>query len=727
MTTINSDVVRFSPSGLCDSLDETNTNPGGMAVLQNLIPDPTTKNLWGCRPAATPLTAGGILPADFSPDFNADFNSLSGGAGPIVIIKAVGNLLYGMRTSITYPGYDEPFVYNLVTNSFVLVNNITATNLPATQNTTGDWTPPTIDTVGVNVIVTHPGFAGTGNYIGWFNISNPSNLIWNAGNLAAPGAVQALGTIAGGSGYTNGTYSPVTFTCSSALTLGTLVGGSGYVSNTYYNVPLTGGSGTGALATIQVTGGIVVSCTLTSGGTGYTVGNTLSASNANLGGSGSGFSIKVATISAGTGMTGIVTVALGAVSSIVILNNGAGYNTTDVVTTAAANIGNTGSGFSASIALTYYGLITFTTPPSWVAQFAQRAYFGINPTVGQPSVVFTDVLFLNCSNANQALTFGDSLKLTAAHGLPLNNQLGGVIQSLLVFKSTNNIYQITGDYIGSTLSVNTLNAATGTLSPWSIVDTPRGVAFLAPDGYRVVDFFARISDPIGVAGEGVVFPFLNNLYPSRVAAACNANVMRVNVQPSDVNGTPYQEYWYDISRNVWSGPHTFPAQTLAAYNNAFVIVPRAAPAQLFMSAVVPNPTTSSVENGTQMQFVFQTTMMADPGAFAMMNLADLTVNMALVAGQAQINIAAIDQDGSVYNSVSYQVTGVTSKWGAMTWGSPTLWRGASNSLRPRRAAFTAPIVYRRLAVYVSGPCAQGFQIGDIFLRRQILDYPQATL
>jgi len=194
-----------------------------------------------------------------------------------------------------------------------------------------------------------------------------------------------------------------------------------------------------------------------------------------------------------------------------------------------------------------------------------------------------------------------------------------------------------------------------------------------------------------------------------------------------VNGTPYQEYWYDISRNVWSGPHTFPAQTLAAYNNAFVIVPRAAPSQLFMSAVVPNPTSSSVENGTQMQFVFQTTMMADPGAFAMMNLADLTVNMALVAGQAQINIAAIDQDGSVYNSVSYQVAGVTSKWGSMTWGSPTVWRGASNSLRPRRAAFTAPIVYRRLAVYVSGPCAQGFQIGDIFLRRQILDYPQATL
>jgi len=726
MATINSDVVRFSPSGLCDSLDETNTAPGGMAILQNLIPDPTTKNLWACRPAATPLTAGPILPADFNADFNTDFNSLSGGAGPIVVIKAIGNLLYGMRNSITYSGYDEPFIFNLLTNTFVLVNNITSSNLPATQASSGDWAPPTIDTVGVNVIVTHPGFTGS-NYIGWFNVSNPNNIFWNAGNLAAPGAVQSLGTITGGSGYTNGTYPLVTFTCASALTLGTLVGGSGYIAGFYYNVPLTGGSGSGAQATVQVAGGAVTVVTITRGGVGYAVNDTLSASNTNLGGTGAGFSIKVATISAGTGMTGYVTVALGAVSSIVILNSGSGYNTTDVVTTAAANIGGTGSGFSAAIALTYYGLITFTSPPSWVSQFAQRAYFGVNPTVGQPSVVFTDVLFLNCSNANQALTFGDSLKLTAAHGLPLNNQNGGVIQSLLVFKSTNNIYQITGDYIGSTLSVNTLNAATGTLSPWSIVDTPRGVAFLAPDGYRVVDFFARISDPIGVAGEGVVYPFLNNLYPSRVASSCNANVMRVNVQPSNVVGTPYQEYWYDISRNLWSGPHTFPAQAITAYNNEFIIVPRAVPAQLFASAVVPNPTTSSIENGAQMQFVFQTAMMADPGALSMMNVADLTVNMALVTGQAQINMALIDQDGSVYNSVSYQVTGAPSKWGAMTWGSPTVWRGASNSLRPRRAAFTAPVVYRRIAVYVSGPCAQGFQIGDIFLRRQILDYTQATL
>jgi hypothetical protein len=84
--------------------------------------------------------------------------------------------------------------------------------------------------------------------------------------------------------------------------LGAITGGSGYVNGTYTNVPLTGGSGTGAVAaSITVSVGSVTSVTIATNGTGlnYAYGDTLSASNANLGGSGSGFSIPVALLSAG--------------------------------------------------------------------------------------------------------------------------------------------------------------------------------------------------------------------------------------------------------------------------------------------------------------------------------------------------------------------------------------------------------------------------------------------
>jgi hypothetical protein len=79
-------------------------------------------------------------------------------------------------------------------------------------------------------------------------------------------------------------------------TLNTLVGGSGYVNGTYTNVSLTGGSGAGAKATIVVSGGAVTSVTVTTFGAGYQAANSLSTPNTNLGGSGSGFSIAVATL-----------------------------------------------------------------------------------------------------------------------------------------------------------------------------------------------------------------------------------------------------------------------------------------------------------------------------------------------------------------------------------------------------------------------------------------------
>ena len=83
------------------------------------------------------------------------------------------------------------------------------------------------------------------------------------------------------------------------LTLNTLVGGTTYTNGTYTNVTLTGGSGSGAKATIVVSGTVVTTVTLTAAGNGYAVGDTLSATAASIGGTGSGFSIKVATINDG--------------------------------------------------------------------------------------------------------------------------------------------------------------------------------------------------------------------------------------------------------------------------------------------------------------------------------------------------------------------------------------------------------------------------------------------
>jgi hypothetical protein len=82
----------------------------------------------------------------------------------------------------------------------------------------------------------------------------------------------------------------------------TFSAGGGYTSGVYTNVPLTGGNGYNATATILIVSGSVSQVTINNGGSLYVVGDILSFSASAIGaGVGTGFSITVTTISNATG------------------------------------------------------------------------------------------------------------------------------------------------------------------------------------------------------------------------------------------------------------------------------------------------------------------------------------------------------------------------------------------------------------------------------------------
>ncbi len=204
----------------------------------------------------------------------------------------------------------------------------------------------TADSPVLNLYNANPVSIQTGavrNNVDFYNVATSGGTGTATVNYAGTGATQDV-PIQAGTGIYNFIDHQYILTNTIATT-GTLTGGTGYVNGTYYNVPLTGGTGAGAIANITVSGGSVTAVTPTSGiGSGYAAGDALSASNTNLGGSGSGFSIAVATVAtttfngvyqnlsfSGSG-TKSVTPVSAALSVIGNFTLGAGTETVDIST-----------------------------------------------------------------------------------------------------------------------------------------------------------------------------------------------------------------------------------------------------------------------------------------------------------------------------------------------------------------------------------------------------------
>jgi len=192
-------------------------------------------------------------------------------------------------------------------------------------------------------------------------------------------------------------------------------GGSGYVTGTYTNVPLTGGSGTGLQANITVVGGVVTVATVTSVATlqEYSIGDVLSASNTNLGGTGSGFQLTVG----GTGDGQVVVVAPGVYQEVAPIQIkrrdvsviGQALRSCVVHPTAATETNNLFEVNSGSYLanLTFTGLKASGTRGD-VGSIDPDATFGLPPNQGWNVAFYNDATIIKSPYIQNCTNFSDS-------------------------------------------------------------------------------------------------------------------------------------------------------------------------------------------------------------------------------------------------------------------------------------------------------------------------------
>jgi hypothetical protein len=162
--------IRFCPTGLVDAWDATLLFEGACQSLSNFIFDPSNPELIVCRPGIELIAD--LATTFISPAF-------------ISVHIEIGTRIYGMVATGRYPGHDEPFCYDTSTGTFIPITGATNGNTPTSPATTGDWTPPTMANIGIKIIITHPGFNGSGsNFFGVIDVSNTAAPTYTSANTA---------------------------------------------------------------------------------------------------------------------------------------------------------------------------------------------------------------------------------------------------------------------------------------------------------------------------------------------------------------------------------------------------------------------------------------------------------------------------------------------------------------------------------------------------------------
>jgi hypothetical protein len=708
----NAQAITIRPNGLSDAIDGTNAFEGAMASLQNLVPSYSTQSVFVPRPAAIKIVDFGgdiLLTEDGIPIVTEGGQEIGVGRpdGVISALLVVGSRAYGMIGSTNFPGQDEPFCYDFALSAFIAISGLDASLLPTSQPTTGDWTPPTMNAVTNSLIlVTHPGFPGApGPVVGWLDISNfSSNAMLGDLTTGSPVITSLVTTV--------GVSAPIL----QGVIPGQSITGPGIPNGTYVK------SATNGTFSLNTTGN-----TYGPGGSGALVDNLGSTTGVLPGMVVTGPAIPtgayvVAVLSSTSVVLSTQTLAPG--TAVAINFSGGGTITMSQNATATASLESfTVTGGTPAAPLWGAGN-TNTNPlsiiPTCAYGFNGRCYYGLGPYL-----VYSDPLNpLQVSLASQALVIGDPTSITALVGTPLTSQLtGGVQQSLTVFKGAGSLYQITGDAATHNLAQNIVNGSVGTLAPRSIVATPLGIAYMALDGLRMLGLTGTVTPPIGTGGTGIALPFLNALFPSRMSAAYAEGTYRVTVQRGDTTGNPIFEYWIDIDKSIWTGPHTFPTTAAApapptpGRGTGFLVVPVGIPGSLWLSDNIPDFQSTYLENGQPIECVYKTCLLPDNGQGFWNRASQMSLAMALTSASS-VEVIVVDDTQTQIGKYDFSgFSGMGSLWGGVTWGS-FLWGAAMSPLREYAMRFAAPMFFRQAAVSVTFEGAQGQAIGNLYCKIQ---------
>lgn len=360
--------------------------------------------------------------------------------------------------------------------------------------------------------------------------------------------------------------------------------------------------------------------------------------------------------------------------------------------------------------------------PVAVANFNNRAYFATKNTLP-----YTDVLTLNRALASQSLTLGDSANILALSGMPVQTVSSGVIGALIAFKASQT-WQITGDSAASTLAENYMSLTIGCSSPRSIAQSPLGLYFASNSGPMIIDglgILRNVTHTPDVIEPDIKAAWKNAVVPSRMAGGYNANMYRLSMETLLLGVDQFVDYWFDEQKRRWTGPHTFQYDCASQLGNYFVLVSNTNAGQLIKSETSSSNTSAYNDMGSSYTTTLQSSTFPKTGHMTMKQVVESTQELASAGSVAAYAITALDDLGNTLNSVNVLIaTSVGALWGTGLWGA-FKWSSATNIPTTYNVPWSAPLVFKKMAILLSAQAAAAVATGTFMARYRDIGYPNA--
>ncbi|HHX4053948.1 MAG: hypothetical protein ACN6QT_36445 [Burkholderia contaminans] len=358
--------------------------------------------------------------------------------------------------------------------------------------------------------------------------------------------------------------------------------------------------------------------------------------------------------------------------------------------------------------------------PTSVANFNNRAWFAVGNTLQ-----FSDPLApLTRTNATQAVTVGDTTPITAQSGLPIQTTTAGVIGALVVFKASQ-VWQITGDPTTNNLALNYVSLTTGCIAARSVVQGPFGIFFAGVDAPYILNFLGTLvplsSRPGTDFPADLQVPFQNTTQPSRISAAFAGNIYRTCV-PTLIQGQQQtNDYWYDIRRKRWTGPHTFLYDCASLYGESFVLSGASNGAALFVSTTIPSSNSSYLDAGSPFLCHLRSSNFPKTQHMQQVQVVESTIELAATGSPIVFNLTALDDQKNTLASTFAATPGNGAIWNSFNWGAAN-W--SSNTSIPHVYTIPWPValVFQKMSIDVTVTPVNEVQIGTFFARYQDAGY-----